>query len=146
MFVLSPTSGGIYNMTAEGETSWYEFAKAILEEASSAKLHIFRGSTPPQRECRCSPSESSPSRPQNIPRQLAAPHIPCFRRDASTIALAFVSLPGARNCDPCSSRILPKIATTFNRTLSNLSSAKRSRKCRLPFSTALSSGTRATSS
>jgi dTDP-4-dehydrorhamnose reductase len=30
------TSGGIYNMTAEGETSWYEFAKAILSEASSA--------------------------------------------------------------------------------------------------------------
>ncbi len=27
-------TGGIYNMTAEGETSWYEFAKAILEEAS----------------------------------------------------------------------------------------------------------------
>jgi dTDP-4-dehydrorhamnose reductase len=30
------TSGGIYNVTAEGETSWYEFAKAILSEASSA--------------------------------------------------------------------------------------------------------------
>ena len=29
-------TGGIYNMTAEGETSWYEFAKAILSEASSA--------------------------------------------------------------------------------------------------------------
>lgn len=29
------TSGGIYHMTAEGETSWYEFTKAILEEASS---------------------------------------------------------------------------------------------------------------
>ena len=28
--------GGIYNMTAEGETSWYEFANAILAEASSA--------------------------------------------------------------------------------------------------------------
>ncbi len=28
--------GGIYNMTAEGETSWYEFAKAILSEASRA--------------------------------------------------------------------------------------------------------------
>lgn len=30
------TIGGIYNMTAEGETSWYEFAKAILDEASDA--------------------------------------------------------------------------------------------------------------
>jgi dTDP-4-dehydrorhamnose reductase len=29
------TSGGIYHMAAEGETSWYEFTKAILEEASS---------------------------------------------------------------------------------------------------------------
>lgn len=28
------TIGGIYNMTAEGETSWYGFAKAILDEAS----------------------------------------------------------------------------------------------------------------
>jgi dTDP-4-dehydrorhamnose reductase len=28
------TTGGIYHMTAEGETSWYEFAKAILEEVS----------------------------------------------------------------------------------------------------------------
>ena len=28
------TSGGIYHMAAEGETSWYEFTKAILEEAS----------------------------------------------------------------------------------------------------------------
>ena len=28
--------GGIYNMTTEGETSWYEFANAILAEASSA--------------------------------------------------------------------------------------------------------------
>ena len=34
------TSGGIYNMTAEGETSWYEFAKAILSEASSAKCTV----------------------------------------------------------------------------------------------------------
>ena len=30
------TIGGIYNMTAEGETSWYEFARAILDEASDA--------------------------------------------------------------------------------------------------------------
>jgi dTDP-4-dehydrorhamnose reductase len=30
------SSGGIYNITAEGETSWYEFAKAILSEASRA--------------------------------------------------------------------------------------------------------------
>jgi dTDP-4-dehydrorhamnose reductase len=29
-------NGGIYHMTAEGETSWYEFAKAILDEASDA--------------------------------------------------------------------------------------------------------------
>jgi dTDP-4-dehydrorhamnose reductase len=28
--------GGIYHMTASGETSWYDFAKAILDEASSA--------------------------------------------------------------------------------------------------------------
>ena len=34
------TSGGIYHMTAEGETSWHEFAKAILDEASSAKCTI----------------------------------------------------------------------------------------------------------
>jgi dTDP-4-dehydrorhamnose reductase len=33
-------SGGIYNMTAEGETSWYEFAKAILSEASSASCTL----------------------------------------------------------------------------------------------------------
>ena len=33
-------SGGIYNMTAEGETSWYEFAKAILSEASSANCTL----------------------------------------------------------------------------------------------------------
>ena len=29
------SDSGIYHMTAAGETSWYEFAKAILEEASS---------------------------------------------------------------------------------------------------------------
>ena len=29
-------AGGIYHMAAEGETTWHEFAKAILEEASSA--------------------------------------------------------------------------------------------------------------
>jgi dTDP-4-dehydrorhamnose reductase len=34
------TIGGIYNMTAEGETSWYEFAKAILEEASATARSI----------------------------------------------------------------------------------------------------------
>jgi dTDP-4-dehydrorhamnose reductase len=34
------TSGGIYHMTAEGEASWYEFAKAILDEASSAAQSI----------------------------------------------------------------------------------------------------------
>ena len=34
------TGGGIYNMTAEGETSWYEFAKAILSEASSANCTL----------------------------------------------------------------------------------------------------------
>ncbi len=34
------TIGGIYNMTAEGETSWYEFAKAILEEASATDQSI----------------------------------------------------------------------------------------------------------
>ena len=34
------TIGGIYNMTAEGETSWYEFAKAILEEASATAQSI----------------------------------------------------------------------------------------------------------
>ena len=33
-------TGGIYNMTAEGETSWYEFAKAILSEASSANCSL----------------------------------------------------------------------------------------------------------
>ena len=34
------TSGGIYHMTAEGETSWYEFTKAILEEASPETEHL----------------------------------------------------------------------------------------------------------
>ena len=34
------TIEGIYNMTAEGETSWYEFAKAILEEASASAQSI----------------------------------------------------------------------------------------------------------
>jgi dTDP-4-dehydrorhamnose reductase len=34
------TTGGIYHMTAEGETSWYEFAKAILEEVSSSTQSI----------------------------------------------------------------------------------------------------------
>ena len=34
------TIGGIYNMTAEGETSWYEFAKAILEEVSPTAQSI----------------------------------------------------------------------------------------------------------
>ena len=34
------TIGGIYNMTAEGQTSWYEFAKAILEEASATAQSI----------------------------------------------------------------------------------------------------------
>jgi dTDP-4-dehydrorhamnose reductase len=34
------TSGGIYHMTAEGETSWYEFTKAILEEASCETEHL----------------------------------------------------------------------------------------------------------
>jgi dTDP-4-dehydrorhamnose reductase len=31
-----PEAGGIYHMTAAGQTSWYEFAKAILEEAGRA--------------------------------------------------------------------------------------------------------------
>ena len=34
------TIGGTYNMTAEGQTSWYEFAKAILEEASATAQSI----------------------------------------------------------------------------------------------------------
>lgn len=34
------TSGGIYHITAEGETSWYEFTKAILEEASSETQNL----------------------------------------------------------------------------------------------------------
>jgi dTDP-4-dehydrorhamnose reductase len=34
------TSGGIYHITAEGQTSWYEFAKAILEEVSSSTQSI----------------------------------------------------------------------------------------------------------
>ena len=34
------TTGGIYHMTAEGETSWYEFTKAILEEAASETQHL----------------------------------------------------------------------------------------------------------
>jgi dTDP-4-dehydrorhamnose reductase len=34
------TIGGIYNVAAEGETSWYEFAKAILEEASATARSI----------------------------------------------------------------------------------------------------------
>jgi len=58
---------------------------------------------------------SSLLRPRNIPQQRAAPRIPCFQRDGSTIALAFASLLGARNCDPCSSRMNPKIARPFNR-------------------------------
>ena len=31
---LTPDRGGIYHLTAAGETSWYGFAKAILEEVS----------------------------------------------------------------------------------------------------------------
>ena len=106
-------------MTAEGETSWYEFAKAIFEEASATAQSIPWVRTATKKECRSSPSASSLSPPQNIPQQLAAPRIPCFRRDCFTIALAFASLLGARNCDLYSSWTLPKIATTFNRTLSN---------------------------
>jgi dTDP-4-dehydrorhamnose reductase len=34
------TTGGIYHMTADGETSWYEFTKAILEEAASKTQHL----------------------------------------------------------------------------------------------------------
>jgi len=34
------TSGGIYHMTAEGETSWYEFTKAILEEVLSETQNL----------------------------------------------------------------------------------------------------------
>jgi dTDP-4-dehydrorhamnose reductase len=34
------TFSGIYHMTAAGETSWHEFARAILEEASSARHDI----------------------------------------------------------------------------------------------------------
>jgi dTDP-4-dehydrorhamnose reductase len=32
----SPEAAGVYHMTAAGQTNWYEFAKAILEEASRA--------------------------------------------------------------------------------------------------------------
>ena len=38
-FVLSDLSG-TYNMTAAGQTTWFEFAKAILEEASRAPLDM----------------------------------------------------------------------------------------------------------
>lgn len=34
------TIDGIYNMTAEGQISWYEFAKAILEEVSATAQSI----------------------------------------------------------------------------------------------------------
>jgi dTDP-4-dehydrorhamnose reductase len=34
---LFASRSGIYNMTAAGETTWHEFAKAIVEEARSAK-------------------------------------------------------------------------------------------------------------
>ena len=33
-------SSGIYNMTATGETSWFEFGKAILEEASRISQNV----------------------------------------------------------------------------------------------------------
>jgi dTDP-4-dehydrorhamnose reductase len=33
-------SSGIYHMTARGETSWFEFAKAILEEASRTSQNV----------------------------------------------------------------------------------------------------------
>jgi hypothetical protein len=79
------------------------------------ELKIFRGSALRQRECHCLPSESCLSRPQNIRQLLTAPRIPCFRRDASTIVLAFASRLGAPNCDPCSSHMNPKIARPFNR-------------------------------
>jgi dTDP-4-dehydrorhamnose 3,5-epimerase len=72
-------------------------------------FYRFRGSALRPRECRCLPSESCLSRPQNIPQLLAAQRIPCFRRDASTIALVFASCLGARNCNPCSSRMNPRL-------------------------------------
>ena len=37
---ISPEVGGTYHMTAAGQTTWYEFAKAILEEASRAHKNL----------------------------------------------------------------------------------------------------------
>ena len=39
-FLSLATIGGIYHMSAEGETSWYEFAKSILDEASRSTLDL----------------------------------------------------------------------------------------------------------
>ena len=36
----SPGTGGTYHITAAGQTSWYEFAKAILEEARRAPQNL----------------------------------------------------------------------------------------------------------
>jgi dTDP-4-dehydrorhamnose reductase len=36
----SPEVSGTYHMTAAGQTTWYEFAKAILEEASRARQDL----------------------------------------------------------------------------------------------------------
>jgi len=36
----SPEAGGTYHMTAAGQTSWYEFANAILEEARRAPQNL----------------------------------------------------------------------------------------------------------
>jgi len=36
----SPETGGTYHITAAGQTSWYEFAKAILEEARRAPQNL----------------------------------------------------------------------------------------------------------
>ena len=35
-----PRVGGTYHMTADGQTTWYEFAKAILDEARGAPPHL----------------------------------------------------------------------------------------------------------
>jgi len=38
--LISPDLAGTYHMTAAGQTTWYEFAKAILEETASTRQNL----------------------------------------------------------------------------------------------------------